>query len=65
MECISQNSTDNQRREGVPPSPEPECTARQLPLCHDSTFISRNHYSKPPNEAAVTRQDQTQIVDKI
>ena len=32
MECISQNSTDNQRREGVASSPEPECTARQLPL---------------------------------
>ena len=63
MECILKNSTDKQRRRGVAPSPEPECTERSAAsLCHESTSIPRSYHRKFTDETTITRQDKTQTI---
>ena len=66
MECILQNSTDEQRRRQVAPSPEPECTERSAAsLRHDSTSIPRSYHREFTDKTTITRQDTTQTIKEI
>ena len=66
MECILQNSTDKQRRRGVAPSPEPECTERSAAsLRHDLTSIPRSYHHEFTDNTTITRQDTMQTIKEI